>query len=113
MTSLELGETEEIAKQYSNGNISKFIRDLIMNYHHKQMKKTQEHKTSKKIFLFQNSMFLFLGFTFLVVAINAVTSLNVITFLAVACLFLSGTFSFLYAIIGFIISNKIKEVVVE
>jgi len=107
-TSLTLKETGEIAKQYSNGNLSKYIRDLIRNDHYKRMKIQKIQETDKKIVLFQNFMLILLGVTFLILAMSIIINIDILTYVAMVCLFLSGITSFLHAFFNLQRNKKIK-----
>ena len=112
MTSIELmderADMEQIAKIHSNGNLSKYIRDLIWKDH--KGIETRE-KTHNKIALFQIIMFLFLGLTLSLFALSLITPLLILTNMAVLCLALSGMLSFVYAVLVFIKNKKPKEVI--
>ena len=114
MTNLTLDETEEIAKQYCNGNLSKFIRDLIMDYHHrKQQGKQEEEKTDNKISIFQNTMFLFLGVALLLFGMSQVVPIDILTIIATSFLLLSGFFLFLYAVTNILKNKKTSKAVIR
>lgn len=100
MASLTLGETERIMKQYSNGNDSKFVRDRIMEYHHKQQEQQENTKKEHEISLFQNTMYLFLGITLLLFVASNVFFIDYLTILAMSFLSVSGIFLFLNAIMN-------------
>lgn len=88
MTSIELGETERIANQYCNGNLSKFVRDLVMDYHHRQTQKQELQKTDKKMLFMQNTIFLVISATFLVLGFSL--QLNILDSIAISLLVISG-----------------------
>lgn len=110
MASIELGETEGIAKQYSNGNISKFIRDLIMNYHHQQNKKQEIQETNKKQTLFQSIMFFIMGITFLTTAVSQIINITILTTTSIYLLIFSGLLLMYYTKINYKKMVNIKEV---
>lgn len=89
MTSIELGETERIANQYCNGNLSKFIRDLVMNYHHKQTQKQEKQKTEKKMFFMQNIMFMVISATFLILGLSL--QIDLLNSIAITLLIVSSS----------------------
>lgn len=66
MTSIKLGDMEEIANKYANGNLSNFLRTLIREHHLKQLNCEVDVKTEKKVSLFQSLCFFFLGITLFV-----------------------------------------------
>ena len=93
MTSIELeekerGDMELIAKQHSGGNISKYIRDLIWDDHQKQLHEQQIQKTDKKTFFMQNTIFLVISATFLILGFSL--QLNILDSIAISLLVISG-----------------------
>lgn len=110
MTNVELkdedGDTEALAKLYNDGNISKSLRVAMREYHHRRQ---HNQKVDSKVFFFQSIMFMFLGSTFLLYAISIMLPLDILTILAVACLVLSGIFSFLFAIMNIIRKRKLMN----
>jgi len=109
MASLELKETEEIAKQYSNGNMSKFVRDLIREYHHKQLRIQEVEKNDNKVLFFQNIMFIFLGVTFLIFALSSI--MDYLLVFNMALMVISGLLLIIYVLLNVNQHMKIKGVI--
>jgi len=115
MTSIELtderGDMEQIAKLHCNGNLSKYVRDLIWK-NHKGIK--NKEKTNNTIILYQTIMFLFLGLTLSLYALSQITPIEFLTNLAIFCLAFSGLLIFIYAIMFFNRNHKLtKQAVIE
>lgn len=98
MTSIELGEAEQIASQYCNGNLSKFIRDLVMDYHHKRTQIQETKKTDNRAFLVQNTVFLFISASF--IALGLSLKIDIVSSIAVSLLVISAVLLILLVIIN-------------
>ena len=102
----ERADMEEIAKIYSNGNQSKYIRDLIWKEH----KKNQEiQKIDNRMFFFQCIMFVLLGFTFMIFAVS--TFIDFLMTISISLLFLSGFVLFFFVVINYKSRKTQKEVI--
>lgn len=81
MVNLELGEMQKIAEQYSEGNISRYVRNLIKEDHHQRMdnklNKNIKIVTMKDNFI-NNIIFFTMGITFLVIALFIQTEYSII-----------------------------------
>lgn len=98
MTSVELGETERIANQYCNGNLSKFLRDRIMEYHHKQIRKEEIEKTSNNLFVFQNIVFLFISASFIAMGLSL--KFDLLSSITISLLIISAFLLILFVIVN-------------
>ena len=94
----ERGDSETIAKMYNNGNISKFIRDLIWNYHYKRIQIQIAKKTDNKIFLVQNTVFLFISASF--IALGLSLKVDIVSSITVSLLVISAVLLVLLVIIN-------------
>lgn len=107
----ERGDMERLARQYSDGgNVSRFVRNLIWDYHMQQQK---ENSVVVRQNVFQTIMFLFLAITLIIFGLSQWFVVEIITIVNVALLLFSGIIILIYVLSNYIILKKKKNLEVD
>lgn len=99
MVSVELGDLEPVALKNCNGNLSKYIRELVSQDNNKKIE-------SNRIYLLQLLCFLFLGITLFVFAIDI--SIELPTLLLNSLMIFSGILLIMFSLFSYKRSRSIK-----
>lgn len=94
MVSIELGDMEHIAQKYCDGNLSRYLRQLIQQDH---LLHTTQQKNSITLFLFQFIIYSSIGLTFLVISFSLIFPILIVATLILS--FISGIVLLLYGTI--------------
>lgn len=107
MVSVELGDMEDVARQYCDqGELSRFLRQLIKQYdtEQKQPLTTQQKNES----ILQTLLFFILGSAFFIIACS--TIFNILITITAAFLILCSLFLFIYTYLNIKKYKKTDEV---
>jgi hypothetical protein len=99
MTSVELKDAEDVARRYCGDNLSRFLRELILQYDKEQTKK-------KYLFTTQTLAYLLISICFLIIGVSFYS--NIVAVLVPSVTILCGVFLFIYC---FILVKKQKIII--
>lgn len=106
VNTVELGETIDIAYKYcKKGELSGFLRDLIVEYDEKQQNHKQNGKQLVKTLFIQNMIYLFSAITLIIYGLSLL--LDLVSALSIGLIMLCG---FLLFINGLLNMKTRKEV---